>query len=148
VILGDYTHDAMQSMTGRYRMSDFGERERSVLLEDHPYVVCDIQAESPPGTDISLYLRWNMRALRCVPLNKAGRFVARMAVYQKTPRRWSRQEIKLVEIVANRCWDFVERATALKRWMASYEDYRAFIRITSEGIWRFEIEQPIPVTLP
>jgi PAS domain S-box-containing protein len=148
VILGDYTHDATQSMTGRYRMSDFGERERSVLLEDHPYVVCDIPAESTPGTDISLYARWKIRALVCVPLNKAGYFAARMAVYQRTPRRWSTQEIKLVEMVANRCWESVERATALKRWTASYEDYRAFIAISSEGIWRFEFEQPIPVTLP
>ena len=148
VILGDYTRGATQSMTGRYRMSDFGERERSVLLEDHPYVVCDIQAESPPGTDISLYLRSKIRALVCVPLNKSGRFVARMAVYQSTPRRWSSQEIKLVAIVANRCSESVGRATALGRWTARYEDYRAFIAISSEGIWRFEIEQPIPVTLP
>ena len=50
--------------------------------------------------------------------------------------------------MANRCWESVERATALGRWTASYEDYRAFIAISSEGIWRFEIEQPIPVTLP
>lgn len=148
VILGDYTRGATESMTGRYRMSDFGETERNVLLEDRPYVVSDIQAESPTGTDISLYLRAKIRALICVPVNKSGRLAARMAVYQSTPRRWSTPEIKLVELVANRCWESVERATALGRWTASYEDYRAFIAISSEGIWRFEIEQPIPVTLP
>ena len=148
VILGDYTRGATHSITGRYRMSDFGEREWRVLLEDHPYVVDDIEAEPPPGTDIPPYLRSEIRALVCVPLNKAGHFVARMAVIQSTPRHWSSQEIKLVDIVANRCWESVERATALRRWKASYEDYRAFIAISSEGIWRFEIEQPIPVTLP
>src|SRR6267142_6524900 len=102
VMLGDYTRGATQNMTGRYRMSDFGERERNVLLEGQTYVINDIEVESPPGTDISLYPRAKIRALVCVPLNKAGHFVARMAVYQSTPRRWSSQEIKLVKFVANR----------------------------------------------
>ena len=35
--------------------------------------------------------------------------------------------------------------TALKQ---SEERYRAFIEQTAEGVWRFELEQPIPVTLP
>jgi PAS domain-containing protein len=71
-----------------------------------------------------------------------------MAVSQNTPRRWSSAEIKLVTIVDEPMLGILERAKALRRWQASYEDYRAFIAISSEGIWRFEIEQPIPVTLP
>jgi PAS domain S-box-containing protein len=63
---------------------------------------------------------------------------------QKTPS----QEINLIDTVASRCWESIERVKALRRWKASYEDYRSFIAISSEGIWRFEIEQPIPVTLP
>ncbi|HET6837586.1 MAG TPA: PAS domain S-box protein [Gemmatimonadales bacterium] len=35
--------------------------------------------------------------------------------------------------------------TALKQ---SEERYRAFIEQTAEGVWRFELEQPVPVTLP
>jgi len=148
VVFGEYARSATQSMTGRYRMSDFSETERNVLLAGRPYVVSDIQAKSQPGTDISAYLHWNMHSFASVPLNKSGHFVARMAVYQSTHRRWSTQEIKLVEIVANRCWESVQRATALRRLTESYEDYRAFIAITSEGVFRFEFEQPFPVTLP
>src|SRR5262249_8708383 len=96
----------------------------------------------------SPYLRHEIRALLCVPLIRAGQFVAKMAVYQRAPRRWSGQEIKLLETVANRCWEAVDRATALRRWTARYEDYRAFIATSSEGVWRFEIEQPIPMSLP
>ena len=87
--------------------------------------------------------RFGVRAVEQV-----GHFVAGMAVYPDTPPLVQAEEIKLVEIVANRCWESVERATALRRWTASYEDYRAFIAISSEGIWRFELEQPIPMTLP
>jgi len=67
---------------------------------------------------------------------------------QYMQRMPSGHEIDLVDTVASRCWESIERVTALRRWKASYEDYRSFIGISSEGIWRFEIEQPIPVTLP
>ena len=142
VILGDYTRGATATVTGRYRMSDFGS------LENHAYVVDDIETEPPSGTHIPPNLRSEIRSLVCVPLIKAGHVVAGMAVTQKTPRHWSSQEITLIDTVANRCWESVERVTALRRLKASYEDYRAFIAVTSEGVWRFEIEQPIPMTLP
>ena len=142
VILGDYAKGATDSIAGRYRTSDFGS------LEDHTYVVDDIEAEPPSGTHIPPFLRSELRSLVCVPLVKAGHVVAGMAVAQRTPRHWSSQEINLIDTVAHRCWESVERVTALRRLKAGYEDYRAFIAVSSEGIWRFEIEQPIPVTLP
>ena len=70
-----------------------------------------------------------------------------MAVHQSTPRRWSNEEIDLITSVANRCWESVERARAVRAVKDNEERYRAFIANSSEGIWRFELEQPIPVTL-
>ena len=148
VILGDYTRTATNSLTGRYRMSDFGERERRALLDDYALVVDDIEAEPPPGTHVPFRLRSEIRSLVCVPLVEAGHVVAGMGVIQRTPRHWSSQEIDLIHAVVHRCWESTERAAALRRWQASYDDYRSFIAVSSEGIWRFEIEQPIPVTLP
>jgi len=148
VILGDYIKDATNTITGRYRMSDFGEGAWTALLETHAYVVDDIEAEPPSESHIPLSLRSEIRSLVCVPLIKAGHVVAGMAVIQRTPRHWSSQEVHLIDTVANHCWESIERVKALRRWKATYEDYRSFIAISSEGIWRFEIEQPIPTTLP
>jgi len=147
VIRGDYTRDATNTITGRFRMSDFVESAWRPLLENHAYILNDVEAESPSGTHISPYLS-EIRSLVWVPLIKEGHVAAGMAVIQRTARRWSSEEINLIDTVAHRCWESIERATALRRWKASYEDYRSFIAISSEGIWRFEIEQPIPVTLP
>jgi PAS domain S-box-containing protein len=148
MIMGEYTRGAMPQIVGRYRMSDFGARELKILRENQAYVVNNIEVESPAGTDLSVYERANIRSLVCVPLNKGGSFVARIAVHQSTPRRWSPAEIELLRKVANRCWESVERARALRRLKASDDRYRAFIANSSEAIWRFEIEQPIPVALP
>ena len=142
VILGEYTKAPTNTITGRYRLSDIG------LLDNHAYVVDDTEADSPSGPLIPPSLRSEIRSLVCVPLFKAGHLVAGMVLIQKTPRHWSSQEIDLINTAANRCWESIERVTALTRWNASYEDYRSFIAISTEGIWRFELEQPIPVTLP
>src|SRR5262245_7405676 len=87
VILGDYTRTATDSLTGRFRISDFG------ALESHVYVVDDLDAEPPPGTHLPAALRSEVRSVVCVPLIKAGQVVAGMAVSQRTPRHWSREEI-------------------------------------------------------
>jgi PAS domain S-box-containing protein len=141
-ILGDYAKAATDTITGRYRISDFGP------LEYHAYVVDDVEAEPPSGSHIPQYLRSEIRSCVYVPLIKEGHVVAGMVVIQRTPRHWSSQEVDLIDTVAHHCRESIERVTALKRWKASYEDYRSFIAISSEGIWRFEIDQPIPVTLP
>ena len=70
-----------------------------------------------------------------------------MAVHHSTPRRWSSEEIGLITAVANRCCESVERARAVRAVKDNEERYRAFIANSSEGIWRFELEQPIPATL-
>src|SRR5436190_8940210 len=71
-----------------------------------------------------------------------------MAVEQITPRHWLSEEIDLLATVANQCWESIERARALKGLKDSDDRYRAFIANSSEGIWRYELDQPIPVTLP
>src|SRR5262249_25520317 len=143
-----HTRTATNTITGRYRMSDFGERDWSVLLENHPYVVDDIETGAASGTHIPPHLRSEIRSLAWVPLIDSGHVVAGIAITQRAPRHWSSQEIDLIDTLTHRCWESIERARAFRRWKASYEDYRSFIAISSEGIWRFELERPIPVTLP
>src|SRR5262249_20054952 len=148
VILGDYAKVATNPISGRYRITDFGERASKVLLEDRAFVVSDGESEPSSGVRIPPYLRSETRSVVCVPLIKTGRVNAVVAVSQKTPRRWCREELNLIDTVAHRSWECLEHEAALKRWKAGYDDYRSFIAISSEGIWRFEVEQPIPVTLP
>src|SRR5262245_2253497 len=148
VVIGEYTRGVTPSMVGRYRLSDFSERERQVLRERGLYVVNDIDVESQDGTDFSSYHRAGIQSMVCVPLRKDRKLVARIAVHQNTRRRWLSEEIDLLTTVANRCWESVERARALKRLKDSDDRYRAFLANSSEGIWRYELDEPIPVTLP
>jgi len=131
VVIGEYTRVAIPSIAGRHPLSDFGERRDQILQEGRGYVVNDVEAELPEGTDLSLYRGSGIRSLVRVPLIKEGKFVASMAVHQNTPRRWLNPEINLITAVANQCWESVERARALKRLKESDDRYRAFVANSS-----------------
>src|SRR5215510_14899295 len=147
-ITNDYTRGDIPSVVGRFSVDDLGHEALRLMRADRPYMVNDIEAEAPLRRDLSVYRQAEVRALMCAPLNKNGHYVARMAVSQRSPRRWLPWEIELVAKVANRCWESVERARAVRNLRESDERYRAFIAQSSEAIWRFELEHPILITLP
>src|SRR5215475_848784 len=147
-ITSDYTRGEIPSVVGRFSVDDLGSRALRLMRANHPYVLDDIEAEPPAVRDLSAYRQAEVRALLCAPLIKNGHYVARIAVSQKTPRHWEPWEIELVAKVANRCWESVQRARAVRNLRESEERYRAFIANSSEAIWRFELEQPIPINLP
>jgi PAS domain S-box-containing protein len=65
-------------------------------VDDRPYVVRDVDTHEPPIGDLSYYRQTMIRAVICVPLLKAGRFVAAMAVHQATPRDWSGADAEML----------------------------------------------------
>jgi PAS domain S-box-containing protein len=147
-ITTDYTCGDTRSVVGRFPVDDLGSEALRLMRADRPYVVNDIEAEASARIDLSAYRQAEIRALLCAPLIKNGHYVARMAVSQKKPRYWEPWEIELVAKVTDRCWESVERSRTARNLQASEERYRAFIANSSEAIWRFELEQPIPITLP
>ncbi|HEY0016871.1 MAG TPA: ATP-binding protein [Longimicrobium sp.] len=115
VLTGDYTRGDTVSIVGRYAMSDFGAETLRMMRADLPYVVDD--AFSDPRVteaDRAAYVQTQIVAVICMPLHKAGRFRAAMAVHQRTPRHWLDDEVELVRTVTQRCWESIERARALR----------------------------------
>jgi PAS domain S-box-containing protein len=113
VITGDYTRDTF-SIVGRYSMSSFGDEALRLSRANEPYVVENAEADARVGANLAAYRQTDIAAVVSVPLHKGGRFVAGMAVHQKTPRRWTAAEVELVRLVVNRCWESIERARAVR----------------------------------
>lgn len=114
-IPGDYTRGEIRSIVGDYVMSDFGAEVLRLMRENKPYVVHDVDND-PQVTpdDLAAYRQTEIQAVICVPLHKNGRFAACMAVHQKVSRYWTVEEVELVQFVANRFWESIERARVLK----------------------------------
>ena len=109
-LIGNYTN-GVPSIVGRYTFSQFGAACLRLMRAGEPYVVTDSEAD--PRIDDSVGSSYRMTAIRaviCVPIMKAGRFVAAMAVHTAAPRHWTEAEIELVQQVASRCWESLERA--------------------------------------
>jgi signal transduction histidine kinase len=114
-ITGDYTHGDTASIVGRFTFAAFGAEVLRLMRANAPYVVDDAWADPRvTAADRAAYAATQIRAVVCVPLHKAGRLAAAMAVHQRRPRRWAPDEVELVVTVVQRCWESLERARAYR----------------------------------
>lgn len=133
-ITGDYTRGDMPHIVGRFAMAQFGADVLRLMRENRAYVVHDVMADvRVTEADRVAYRATQIAAVICVPLHKEGRFVAAMAVHQRTPRVWTATEVDLVRTVVHRCWESAERARAIRRLSESEARFRALFSAIDEG---------------
>jgi PAS domain S-box-containing protein len=125
-ITGDYTRGDTPSIVGEYTFSAFGAEVLRLMRAGLPYVVDDAWTDPRvSAADRAAYEATLIRGVVCVPLHKAGRLVAAMAVHQRVARRWLPDEVELVRTVARRCWEPIERARTLRSLQQSDRLLRA-----------------------
>jgi PAS domain S-box-containing protein len=147
-LIGDYTRGDTASIVGRYAMSAFGAEALRLMRADLPYVVHDIMAD-PRVTeaDRAAYEQTQIRAVVCIALHKGGRFAAAMAVHQRTPRQWLPDEVELTRTVAQRCWESIERARALRSLQESERRLRGALAEAERARDRAERLQALTAAL-
>ena len=133
-LVGDYT-DGVPSFIGRYRSEDFGAEFLRLSQLGMHYVVEDAETDPRVADVIQAYRDVQMRAVVSVPVLKAGRFVGGMALHQNVPRAWQAQEIKLLELVANRCWESIERNRAAQASLESEAKFRTIANAMPQMVW-------------
>lgn len=140
-ITGNYLRDeSVKSITGRLRFSDFGPGVLQLMRDNELYVVNDVDTRSPPVGDSAAYRATQIQAVICVPLHKEGRFAAAMAVHSKKPRIWTPDEIELVQLVASRCWESIERARVTRDLQESEERLRLANAIAKMGTFDIDLQ--------
>jgi signal transduction histidine kinase/CheY-like chemotaxis protein len=112
----DYTADGCASTAGEYHLSLFGPRAAADQRGGRTLVVHDVDRELAPGDGGGMFNAIGIKAIVCCPLIKDGRLAAMMAVHQTVPRRWSADEVALVEAVVERSWAYIERARATQQY--------------------------------
>ncbi|HEV7765955.1 MAG TPA: PAS domain S-box protein, partial [Thermoanaerobaculia bacterium] len=135
LLTGNY-NDGVQSIVGRYTFRQFGEECLRLMRLGEPYVVGDSESDSRiTADDRPSYVMTVIRAVICVPILKQGRFVAAMAVHSVVPRRWEADEVELVQRVASRCWESIERARVTQDLRDSEHLFRALANSIANLAW-------------
>jgi PAS domain S-box-containing protein len=134
-LTGDY-NDGVASIVGRYTFRQFGEECLRLMRVGEPYVVAD-SASDPRVTaaERPSYELTQIRSVVCVPIHKQRRFVAAMAVHATTPRTWEPDEVELVQRVASRCWESIERARVTRELRESEHLFRALANSIPNLAW-------------
>ena len=133
-VIGNYNR-GVPSMVGCYELSKFGTEVSRCFLANEPCVTDDVVTDPRFAEAADAYLNVQIRAMITIPLHKAGRFVAAMAVHQATPRAWTAEEIELVRLVAARCWEAIERARVARSLRQSEGQYRYLAEGLGEFLW-------------
>ena len=134
-LTGNYT-DGVHSIVGRYTFRQFGQECLRLMRAGEPYVVID--AQSDPRITAAERPSYDMTAIRavvCVPILKEGRFVAAMAVHTLSPRAWDPDEVALVQRIASRCWESIERTRVTHALRESEHLFRALANSIANLAW-------------
>lgn len=135
ILVGDYVQDA-QSIVGRYRFGQFGQACLRLLRAGQPFVVSDRRRDPRLApSDQAVYEATQIEAVVCVPVQKAGRLAASMAVHMRVARNWTQDEVELVQAVASRCWESIERARLEASSRENEERWRTLLQNAADIFW-------------
>ncbi len=146
-LTGDYNR-GVPSIVGRYRFDQFGEECLRLMRAGQPYVVTDVETDPRTENVRDAYRRIQIRSVICVPMLKAGHFVAAMAVHQTAPREWLPIEVELVQRVASRCWESIERTRVMRVLAKSEQQLRLAVETGRLGIWELQLPAQTLVCSP
>ncbi|RYG86378.1 PAS domain S-box protein, partial [bacterium] len=135
VITGEARRGDASSILGRWDVAAFGDGCARAMRAGEPWIVTDATTDPRLTTgDREAYAATQIVAVVCVPLHKAGRFTAAMAVHQRAPRTWTPAECEIVGIVAARCWEALERMRIARTLQESEARHRAMIEASPEAV--------------
>jgi PAS domain S-box-containing protein len=120
----------------RLRQADLGAEHLQALRAGRT-IACAVVANDPALTaeERARHAALGTGALIHVPLLKAGRTVAVLFVHHRAPRRWTEDELALVNAFAERIRSAVERATAEAAAHEREARLRLFADVVPDMLW-------------
>lgn len=137
-IQGDWHAPGSPSIVGHYRLADFGALAVRELKAGRPLIINDNLKELAPQ-EAKTFQDIGIGATICMPLIKAGRLVALMAIHDKTPHAWSDYELSITRAVTDRSWAHIERVAAESVLRRQAEQLRLATDAAEVGFWDVDV---------
>ncbi|EMR03344.1 PAS domain S-box protein [Cesiribacter andamanensis] len=135
VVRAEHRKGSLVSILGEVRMSDFPETVRQI--EDQTIVFNDIDGDTRLSdlNRTSLHAV-DLQAFICASVRKGeSNVIWSLAAATATPRVWTKEEVELIEIVAERIWAAAERARAEAALQESEARFRTLADAIPQLIW-------------
>ncbi len=129
--------DNVPEVNGVFKLADFGVENVARLKQGQSFVHDDVLADN--RRDRAVWEKLGTRGHATVPLMRNGRCTGSMYVSYYTPHRWGGEEIALIEEVAARIWDAVERGRAEVRLREAEERMRLALESGQLGSWDYNV---------
>jgi GAF domain-containing protein len=102
IVYRDY-HNGLESVAGIHKVSDYSSITSAEAAEGRTVINVDSKTDPRTAQEYGkTYALSGERSYVVVPLMRENRWVASLWVSDDTPRNWSRDEISLLETVAER----------------------------------------------
>jgi PAS domain S-box-containing protein len=137
-IRGNWHAPGSPSIVGHYSLADFGKLAVQELGAGRPLIINDNLQEIAPE-EAKTFQDIGIGATICMPLVKAGRLTALMAIHDRDPHYWSDYELAVIREVTERSWAHVERVRAQARLRESEERYRTLFGSIDAGFCVVEV---------
>lgn len=112
IVHRDYT-DGAESVAGEHRISEYSSVTSNEMQLGHTVVNHDAKTDPRTSADYERSYEPNdERAYVAVPLMRDGRWVASLWVSDDRPRQWTKEELSLLQTVAERTWTGIEKLRA------------------------------------
>lgn len=123
--------------TGKYFLEDFGTALVERLRRGESVVLDDIATAREAAPDI--FEGWGIRSVIAVPITRQGELTALLSVLHTVPRRWTRSDVALVENVAQRTAEAVDKARVGAELRRSREWLTLALRAGSAAVWEWDL---------
>ena len=153
----------VETVAGKHRISDYSSTTSAEMRAGKTVVNGNSKTDARTADDYAkTYAPVGERAYVAVPLLRENVWVASLWVSDAAPRRWSEQEIALLETVAERTWTAIEKLRIDSDLRASEEHLQLAVDIsrlstfeidlttgavetdeTGRAIYGFELDEPL-----
>lgn len=110
VLSRNWCRDGARSLEGEFSLYDFGGMEWWRQYSAGDFLVTDVRTHPLTRDKIASYEAVDIRSYAVQPFRQAGEVTAVLAVSDDLPRRWSAEDLGLIEDVVSRVWPLVQRA--------------------------------------
>ena len=139
-ILPNWTAEGVDSLPPEVDLDAVGSPLVQRLRQGETLCVADSHSHPDTAHSVAFLDAFEVRALISVPLMKEGRLVANLNVHKSEPHIWTAAELRLVQTVAERTWEAMQRAIVEAELLASEGRLQLAKQAAGFGVWDWDLK--------